>query len=29
MEEDQPLLFTPLVRKTGEELLGWLFGLVA
>ena len=26
MEEDQPLLFTPLVRKAGEELPGWLFG---
>jgi holo-[acyl-carrier protein] synthase len=26
MEEDLPLLFTPLVRKAGEALPDWLFG---
>lgn len=25
-EEDQPLLFTPLVRKPGEAIPDWLFG---
>ncbi|HZT99695.1 MAG TPA: holo-ACP synthase [Ktedonobacteraceae bacterium] len=26
MNEDQPLLFTPLVRRPGEALPDWLFG---
>jgi holo-[acyl-carrier protein] synthase len=26
MDEDQPLLFTPLVRRPGEALPDWLFG---
>jgi holo-[acyl-carrier protein] synthase len=26
MENDQPLLFTPLVRKPGEPIPDWLFG---
>jgi holo-[acyl-carrier protein] synthase len=26
MDEDQPLLFTPLVRRPGEAIPDWLFG---
>lgn len=26
MEEDQPILFTPLVRRAGEAIPDWLFG---
>ncbi|HEY3993548.1 MAG TPA: 4'-phosphopantetheinyl transferase superfamily protein, partial [Ktedonobacteraceae bacterium] len=26
MDEDQPMLFTPLVRKAGETIPDWLFG---
>lgn len=26
MDEDQPILFTPLVRKAGEPIPDWLFG---
>jgi holo-[acyl-carrier protein] synthase len=26
MEEDQPILFTPLVRRAGEPVPDWLFG---
>ncbi len=26
MNDDQPLLFTPLVRKPGEQIPDWLFG---
>lgn len=26
MEDDQPLLFTPLVSRTGESIPDWLFG---
>lgn len=26
MDEDQPLLFTPLVRRAGEAVPDWLFG---
>ncbi|HEY0752885.1 MAG TPA: holo-ACP synthase [Ktedonobacteraceae bacterium] len=26
MDEDQPILFTPLVRQAGEPLPDWLFG---
>lgn len=26
MEQDPPILFTPLVRKTGEAIPDWLFG---
>jgi holo-[acyl-carrier protein] synthase len=26
MDEDQPILFTPLVSRAGEAIPGWLFG---
>ena len=26
MEDDQPILFTPLVRQSGESIPDWLFG---
>src|SRR5579884_1303124 len=26
MDEDSPILFTPLVRRAGEAIPGWLFG---